>query len=132
MRLLIVGLLVTFPLVAEKFLLKPTDTAPVATGEVDVNRDEYGDSKIDLTVDHLARAAELSPAHHVYVVWVQPSPGAAQNMGEMKVGDDLKGQFKAVTPLRNFDVFITAETDPQTPQPRGPVVMRAAVHQTGK
>ena len=50
-----------------------------------------------------------------------------QNAGQLTVSDDLKGEFKTVTPLPNFDVLITAEDNPDTVGPPGEVVLHASV-----
>jgi hypothetical protein len=43
------------------------------------------------------------------------------------VDKNLKGEFKTTTRLENFEVFITAETDPTTKIPSGPVVLKGNV-----
>jgi len=47
------------------------------------------------------------------VVWARADgAGSAQNLGALHVDKDLDGTLKTVTPLRTFDVFITAESSP--------------------
>jgi hypothetical protein len=124
-------ILAALPAAAEKYHLNPTQLVPAATGDINVDRDDNGNTKLDVKVDHLARPGSLAPARMIYVVWVQGPGGAAENIGELKVGDDLKAELKTVTPLRNFELFITGENDGQVTQPQGPVVMRSTIHQSG-
>lgn len=130
MRAILTGILLfSLPLLADKFHLSATAVAPAATGDVDVGRDNNGNTTVDLKVEHLANPASLSPARTAYIVWAQ-SPGAApDNLGELKVDNDLNGELKGVTAKQNFDLLITAEDDPRTMEPRGPVILRTTVRQ---
>ena len=71
----------------------------------------------------------LTPSANTYVVWLQQEGSQPQSQGELKVGDDLKAELKATTPLNNFKVFVTAETDSQTTIPSDQVILRATVQQ---
>ncbi len=125
--LLSAALLAAMPLMADKIRLAPGPTNPAATGEVNVGTDRNGNTEIELSVERLARPAALSPPRATYIVWTQAPNGQPENHGELKVDNNLNGSFKTVTPLRNFDVFITAEDDPRTTTPKGPVVLRGTV-----
>jgi hypothetical protein len=46
---------------------------------------------------------------------------------EIKVDNSLKCEFKTTTRLQNFDVFMTAESDPATKVPSDQVVLKADV-----
>lgn len=120
---------VTIPALAEKFHLNPTPVSPAATGDVDIGRDNNGNTRIDLHVEHLARPGDLSPPMTTYVVWLETPNVPPVNAGELKVGSDLKASLKAVTPLRNFEILITGEQNPRTTTVTGPVVMRSTIHQ---
>jgi hypothetical protein len=129
-RLLLVLLIGgALPVLAEKFHLNPTATNPAAFGEVNIDRDGNGNTRIDLHVEHLAHPADLSPPMDSYVVWIQGAGLPPENLGELKVGGDLKAGLKTVTPLRDFDIVITAEHDPRATAMTGPVVMRSTIHQ---
>ena len=58
--------------------------------------------------------------------WMGSEP---QSQGQLKIGDDLKGDLKSTTTLNNFKVIITAETDSQTKVPSEQVVLRATVQE---
>ena len=61
------------------------------------------------------------------MVWVQPSGGAPQNMGALKVDEDLRGTLATVTPLKSFDVFITLETSATVQEPSAENVLSASI-----
>jgi hypothetical protein len=45
----------------------------------------------------------------------------------LKPNKDLKATFKSVTPMKSFDVFVSAESDPNAKTPSGTEVLRASV-----
>jgi hypothetical protein len=122
--------LLALPLFAEKFHLNPAGIVPAATGQVDVNRDNNGNTRMDVKVDHLALPASLSPSKTTYVVWAQGANTPPENLGELKVGDHLKGELKTTTAQRDFELLVTAENNPRTSTPTGPVVLQANIRQT--
>ena len=117
----------SIPAIADKFPLTSTSTAPAATGDVDVDKDANGNTKIDLKVEHLARPSELGPTRSTYVVWIQPPGSPPEKLGQLRVNNDLKGELKAATPLRTFDLFVTPEDSGSVPAPSGPVVLRTTI-----
>lgn len=66
-------------------------------------------------------------ADRVTVVWFQQEGCDAQSQGQLRIGDDLKGELKSTTTLNNFNVIITAETDSAKKFPSEEVVLRARV-----
>ena len=110
---------------AKKFPLTAAASVPAARGEVDVGRDKNGNTKVELKVEHLAAPENLTPP--AYVVWFQERGAEPLNQGLLKPGGDLKATFRSITPLKTFDVLVTAESDPNTKSPGGPEVMRASV-----
>jgi hypothetical protein len=106
-----------------------TNTVPAAAGNVYVGKEKNGDIKVDVKVSHLAKPGRLTPPANNYVVWLQQEGSQPQSQGELKVGDDLEGELKTTTPLKNFNVFITAETDSQTKTPSDQVVLQATVQE---
>ncbi len=114
---------------ARKYPMTAASIVPSATGQIDTGKDQNGNTKVDLKVEHLANPANLSPAQTTYIVWFQERGGEPQNKGLLTVGKDLKGEFETVTPSKNFDVFVTGETDPMVRTPTGPEVLRATVQE---
>ena len=114
---------------AKTYHMTSAKTVPGAAGNVYVAKEKSGNIKVDVKVSHLAKPGRLTPPANSYVVWLQQEGSQPQSQGELKIGDDLNGELKTTTPLNNFNVFITAETDSQTKTPSDQVVLRATVQQ---
>ena len=63
------------------------------------------------------------------MVWVQniDHATAPQNIGEIKVTDNLEGSLRTLTTLPTFDLTITPETSPQVVSPANPPVLSTRV-----
>ncbi len=103
--------------------LRETPQAPAALGKAKITTDKNDNTRIDLKVEHLAPAQNLSPSKSVYVVWAEAPEGRTTNLGQLRVGDDRSAEFKATTPLKVFRIVITAEDQPLAPGPSGQVVL---------
>jgi len=114
---------------AKTYHMTSTNIVPSAAAQVNVDKEENGNIKVDVKVSHLAKPGRLTPPANNYVVWLQQEGSQPQSQGELKVGDNLEGELKTTTPLKNFNVFITAEADSQTKTPSDQVVLRATVQQ---
>src|ERR1700693_5073735 len=112
---------------SKSYHMTATKTVPAASGEVNVAKEKNGNIRVEVKVKHLAKPGNLTPPANTYVVWLPQEGSQPQSQGEMKVGDDLNGELKRHTPLKNFNVFITAETDSQTKTPSDQMVLRATV-----
>lgn len=114
---------------AKTYHMTSMTTVPGAAGEVNVAKEKNGNIEVDVNVMHLAKPGMLTPAATSYVVWLQQEGSDPQSQGQLKIGDDLKGELKSTTTLNNFKVIITAETDSQAKFPSEQVVLRATVQQ---
>jgi hypothetical protein len=114
---------------AKKYHMTSTSIVPAAAGEINVDKEKDGNIQVHVEVEHLAKPGKLTPPANTYVVWLQEADSQPHSLGQLKVGDDLKGELKASTPFNNFKVFITAETDSQTRIPSDQVVLRTTVQQ---
>ncbi len=114
---------------SHKYKLNPSTIVPAATGEIDVDKDRNGNTALDLKVKHLAKPDNLTPPQTAYVVWIQSQGGNPENQGQLKVNDNLEGEFKTVTPYKSFQIFITGETNPNATTPSGPEVLRQQITQ---
>jgi hypothetical protein len=112
----------------KKVSMIPAPTVPAATGTVDLGTDDNGNTRVDLKVQHLAKPQNLTPPKTTYVVWIQARDGRPENVGQLQVNDNLEGEFKTTTPLRTFDIFVTAEDGPSATSPTGPEVFHQVVH----
>ena len=112
---------------AKSFPLTASPAVPAASGNVEVKKDKNSNTEVTIKAEHLAEAGMLTPAASRYVVWFQAQGEEPMNEGQLKVGKDLKGEFKTATKFQNFDVFITAESDPLVKMPSGQTVLKATV-----
>ena len=112
---------------AKKYQLTADKAVPAARGHVDVGRDKNGNTKVEIEVQHLAPPENLSPPKTVYVVWFQERGSEPLNQGTLKPDKKLKAKFKSVTPLKSFDVFVTAESDPTSKVAAGSEILRTGV-----
>ncbi|MGH9445587.1 MAG: hypothetical protein ACRD3O_07675 [Terriglobia bacterium] len=104
-----------------------SQSVPSAKGVVDAGHDSNNNTTVDMKVQYLAQPSSLTPAEVVYVVWIQANGHPAENKGALEVGKNLDGQFKTVTPYKDFDVFVTAEQSPQVRSPDGNRVLSAHI-----
>jgi hypothetical protein len=111
----------------KKVPMNASTSVPAAAGHADIGSDQNGNTTVDLKVHHLAKPEALTPPATAYVVWIQPSGQSPQNQGRLQVNSDLDGEYKTNTPYKKFDLFVTAENNPQATTPSGPEVMRQQV-----
>jgi hypothetical protein len=93
---------------------------PAAQGKVKFDKTDDGNVAVILSVKYLADPQKLQPPAAIYVVWVSSDKDSpAQNIGALKVDNDREGKLKTVTPLRAFQLFVTAEANGQIQEPTG-------------
>jgi hypothetical protein len=114
---------------AKTYHMSATNIVPGAAAELNVEKEKNGNIQVDVNVKHLAKPGLLTPPANSYVVWFQQQGSAPQNQGELKIGNDLKGELKSTTSLVNFNVFVTGETDPRAKTPSNQLVLQATVQQ---
>ncbi len=91
-----------------------------AEGEVRFRRVSGNDVAIDLAVKHMKEPERLDPPAWAYVAWVRGSrEEPAMNVGMISVAKDRTGELKAVTQLRRFEFFVTAEPSATVEEPSG-------------
>lgn len=115
---------------SHKVRMTPATSVPAAVGTAKIKKDKNGNTVVDLKVQHLARPDSLTPPQSVYIVWIQPRGGQVVKEGQLRVDDNLQGEFKTPAPARNFDIFVTAENGPNVTQPTGPEVLRQTITQS--
>jgi len=109
--------------------LSASPDIPAAQATAKVSATENGNTQIDLVVEHMASPERVDPGATVYVVWVRGNEAGAQpqNLGALKVDDKLKGSISAVTPLRSFDLYVTAEPSQLSSMPTGKTLLNTTV-----
>ena len=105
---------------------------PAAEGTVLVTSGPNQNTRLKITVHHLAHPDRLGPGATVFVVWARPAERGAslQNLGALRVDNDLDGSLETVTPLRNFELLITAEAEAGSLQPSGEPLISARVNRS--
>lgn len=112
----------------KKFHMIADKSIPAASGTVDVKRDKNdANAQIEVKVEGMADPSRLSPPAGAYVVWVRPRAGNVEKEGVITVGKDLKGDLKATTTARDFEVVVTAEQSETAQTPSGTELLKADV-----
>jgi hypothetical protein len=126
------SLLLTFALITfgwgEDMHMKNVSTLqPAADAQLTHERDDNGNVRVKIHIYHLAKPDSLNPARDAYVVWIEPKGEPPQNMGTIKVNDNLESEFQTRTPFKVFKVYITAEDGPKVTTPSGDKILEANV-----
>ena len=130
MRRLLVSLIVVLlcgVVWAGEVPLVASPLVPAAAGRISYEHDRNRNIKLEIKTKHLAAPERLTPPKNSYVVWIQSSDGQTQNAGVLKINSDLEGSFTTTTPVKAFDVLITAEDSPAVSQPSGPEIMHGSI-----
>lgn len=112
---------------AKTFPMTSSSATPAASGKVEAKKDKNGNTLVTIKTEHLAEPGMLTPPATNYVVWFAEEGAQPMNEGQLKVAKSLKGEFKTTTHNQNFDVFITAESDPLVKSPSGESVLKTKV-----
>jgi len=121
------ALLCTLAFAAKKYPMTAASIVPGARAEVEISKDKNGNTRLKMTVQHLANLENLTPRASAYVVWLQERGGNAENQGQLKVDKKLKATFGTVTPFKSFEVLVTAEQDARGKSPNGPEILKATI-----
>jgi hypothetical protein len=98
--------------------MSTSEDIPAARGMVTVTPTDNLNTRVEVQVEHLAPPGRVAPGATTYVVWARvPGEDRVQNLGALQVDRNLRGTLETVTPLRNFDVIITAETNATAAEP---------------
>lgn len=112
--------------------MSSSDDTPAAQGTVKASPTKNDNTMLEVEVRHLAPPGRVAPGATTYVVWVRAAgQDTPQNLGALRVDKDLRGSLQSVTPLRSFDVFITAEPSPTTMAPTSDHLLAASIQRRG-
>jgi hypothetical protein len=92
-----------------------------------VGQDKNGNTEVHLKVEFLPKPSSLTPPAENYIVWFRQQGSEPEAQGQLKVDDNRRGEFKTTTHMKNFDVFVTAESESVPKAPTGPEVLRATI-----
>jgi hypothetical protein len=121
----IVALLLFFGSCAQKVAFQRSSVVPAAEADIRIKTDRNNNYELKIDVQNLAHPENLSPSRETYVVWLQSTDFNTYNLGELQVGDNLRGSLTAVTPHSPARVFITAEDSAIKDEPGDQVVLVA-------
>jgi hypothetical protein len=101
---------------------------PAAQGTVTATSTDNNNTAVVVDVHHLASPERVQPGATTYVVWARAAGREEyQNLGALRVDSNLHGQLRTVTPLRSFDVIVTAEQSPTVTMPTSKRVLAATI-----
>ena len=107
--------------------LMSTDSSAAAQGNVMINDAGNGNAELLVEIKHVPKPDKAAPGATTYVLWAKPSGGEPMNLGAINVNDDLMGTLRTVTPMKNFDLWVTAEATPQATRPTTSPMLTARV-----
>src|ERR1700722_7699674 len=106
-----------------KIDLKGSDLMPQAQGEAKVEANAAV-TNVETKILNMAQPSSLGTEFLTYVVWAVSPDGRTNNLGEIPVGKDGKGELNATTPFQTFSLFVTAEPYFAVRQPSEVVVLQ--------
>lgn len=123
--LVLIGLTAASCAGSRDVMLTSSGDIPAATSVVKMGTNDNGNTTFDLTVKHLAPPERVNPDASVFVVWTRGRESGArvQNMGALIVDDNLNGSYSGVTPLKEFELFVTAEPTLSNSSPTGKALL---------
>src|ERR1700747_3545067 len=123
--LIVLGLFAACSSVSEDLRKNPPVTD--AEGKATVDTGEFGSFPLEVEVKNLAPPERVIPGATLYVVWARPihslpnEPAEAgapvQNVGALRLEGDKRSVKTRIPPLRNFQIFVTAEPSPNGQSP---------------
>lgn len=102
--------------------------APAAQGKITADKADGGNTDLEVEVSHLAKPERVASGASDYVVWIQPQGSQnLQNVGVLRVDDDLEGKYETTIPYEDFRVVITPEPSGNVTRPSGPIVFDQSI-----
>ena len=109
---------------ATGFPVMPSTASPAAAGTVHAQRDDNGNSWVELELQHLALPRTLTPARNTYVVWAESQFGRIVLLGQIKVAGDRSASWEGTVPFEKFRMILSAEDIAWPERPREPYVVQ--------
>ncbi len=106
-----------------------TAIAPAAQGNVTTQQDENGNTQVSVSVKHMAKPNLMAANASAYVVWIKPvGQKSFQNVGALRVNNELEGTYQTSVPYQNFELIITPERSSMAQSPSGKTVLKKNVN----
>jgi hypothetical protein len=112
---------------AKRHELVTSSLVLAAEGKVSARVGDNLNTNLEVEVKHLAPPGRVVQGARVYVVWVRPASGTVQNVGALRLNENLEGKFTTVTPFREFTLWVTPETAATVQAPTSDPVMQAQI-----
>jgi hypothetical protein len=127
--LLVICSLLMFSACAKRLHFATSTVVPAAEGKVKYKKDDNNNYAIDVKIKNLTDPNRLTPPKNTYVLWMEPTQGNVQNLGQIVsstgiFSSGLKASLEAVTPFKPRSFFITAEDNAAVTYPGPQVVLR--------
>lgn len=128
---LVAGAVLTLALAgcaSNKQNMESSNIVPGAQGTVSAKSAENDNTELTVKVKHLAPAQKVSTNANNYVVWIRPEGSRNfQNVGALRVNDDLEGTQTTTIPYKRFKVLVTPEPGAMAQAPSGPAIFEKQV-----
>jgi len=98
---------------------------------VHAERDDNGNSWVELEIQHLALPGTLNPARSAYVVWAESQFGRQVLLGQIKVQKDRSASWEGTVPFEKFRMILTAEDIAWPERPREPYLVQTDFVEAG-
>jgi hypothetical protein len=107
---------ITFSSCSKKMSFSNSSVVPAAVGNINLKSDKNNNHTINISVNNLAPASQLTPAYKTYVVWMVTENNETKNIGQLKsktsfLSKSLKSHLSAVSSFKPESFFITAENE---------------------
>lgn len=97
-------------------------------GTVQAEAGDNDNTQLEVQVKHLAPPSRVAADASVYVVWIQPRNAEIQNVGALRIDDDLVGTLNTTTPHRAFTLTVTPEPSARMASPTHEAVFTTTVN----
>jgi hypothetical protein len=110
----------------------PSTASPAATGRVNADLDDNGNSWVELRLEHLALPGTLTPPRATYVVWAESQFGRQVLLGRLAVAENRSAEWEGTVPFEKFRMLVTAEDIAWPERPREPYVVQTEYVEASK
>ncbi len=113
---------------AQKQTMESSVANTSGEGTVEAKAGPNDNTQIEVRVKHLSEPARVASDASVYVVWIHPRNAEIQNVGALRIDEDLVGKLNTSTPHRTFTLTVTPEPSARMAAPTHRAVFTAEVN----
>ena len=101
---------------------------PEANGRAKISRDKNKNYIVNVNVENLPEAKNLSIPRNTYVTWLEATGARTKNIGQINPSSSLfskkmKGELRATATAKPYRIFITAEDDGNVQYPGSQIIL---------